>query len=329
MKLPRPVFLTVLLLLPGLARTFEPISTTIGGFVLGLAYFGVKFYYEERCSQGTLNTTGLQLDFEQRVFGQHLAEQVILRGVAGFMKNKNPKKPLVLSFHGWTGTGKNYVSQILAKNIYTEGMSSKFVHQFVATLHFPHASQINTYKDQLQAWIKGNVSLCERSVFIFDEVDKMHPGLIDAIKPYLDYYDHLEGVSYRRAIFIFLSNTAGEVISKLTLGFWNAGKKREEIKLSDVEQQLSLTVFNKPDSGLWHSNLIDKNLIDFFIPFLPLEYKHVEMCVRAELHQRGIHSYNEEIVTNVAKEMTYYPKEVKIFSVKGCKVVSTKLDYYL
>lgn len=60
------------------------------------------------------------------------------------------------------------------------------------------------YQTQLQQWIKGNVSECATSMFIFDEMDKMHPGLIDGIKPYLDYYDKLDGVSYRKAIFIFL-----------------------------------------------------------------------------------------------------------------------------
>lgn len=59
-------------------------------------------------------------------------------------------------------------------------------------------------QDQLQLWIRGNVSACARSIFIFDEMDKMHAGLIDAIKPFLDYYDHLDGVSYQKAIFIFL-----------------------------------------------------------------------------------------------------------------------------
>ena len=59
-------------------------------------------------------------------------------------------------------------------------------------------------QDQLQSWIRGNVSACARSIFIFDEMDKMHAGLIDAIKTYLDYYDNLDGVSYQKAIFIFL-----------------------------------------------------------------------------------------------------------------------------
>lgn len=59
-------------------------------------------------------------------------------------------------------------------------------------------------QSQLQQWIRGNVTSCAHSMFIFDEMDKMHPGLIDSIKPYLDYYEKLDGVSYRKAIFIFL-----------------------------------------------------------------------------------------------------------------------------
>ncbi|KAM8933401.1 torsin-1A-like [Pelodytes ibericus] len=321
------------LLLPALVSPLvEPISLTIGtvSVITGLAYhYGLNCYIQECCLQeGTLNSTALQLDFDQKIFGQHLAKLVVLKGLSGFMKNKHPKKPLALSFHGWTGTGKNHVSQILVKHIYPEGMNSKFVHQFVATLHFPHADLLDTYKDQLQRWIKGNVSACERSIFIFDEVDKMHPGLIDAIKPFLDYYEQLDGVCYRKSIFIFLSNTGGEVISQLSLDFWRAGKQREDIRLSDVEERLSLYAFNKKEGGFWHCSLIDKNLIDYFVPFFPLEFKHVQMCVRTELQERGYY-VDEEIVTKVAKEMTYYPKDEQVFSVKGCKVISRKLDYYL
>jgi hypothetical protein len=41
------------------------------------------------------------------------------------------------------------------------------------------------------------------SVTALDQ-SKMHPGLIDSIKPFVDYYEKLDGVSYRKAIFIFL-----------------------------------------------------------------------------------------------------------------------------
>ena len=41
-------------------------------------------------------------------------------------------------------------------------------------------------------------------MFIFDEVDKMPAGVLDALKPFVDYYEHIEGTDFRRSIFIFL-----------------------------------------------------------------------------------------------------------------------------
>lgn len=90
--------------------------------------------------------TGLAVDLENKLFGQHIASRIILKAVNGFMSNKNPKKPLVLSLHGWTGTGKNFVSELIAQNIFKEGMDSKYVHVFTSELHFPHSSQFDTYK---------------------------------------------------------------------------------------------------------------------------------------------------------------------------------------
>ncbi|XP_070614574.1 torsin-1B [Erythrolamprus reginae] len=273
------------------------------------------------------DAAALQRSLDERLFGQHLAQEVILKALTGFIHNHHPKKPLVLSLHGWAGTGKNFVSQIVADGLYPAGLKSKFVHLFLSTLHFPHEHLVPLYKDQLQKWIRGNVSACAKSVFIFDEMDKLHPGLIDAIKPFLDYYEQIDGVSYRRAIFIFLSNAGGDLITRVTLEFWRSGRAREEIQLKDLEAVLSLGVFNNRNSGLWHSSLIDRNLIDYFVPFLPLEYKHVKMCIRAEMKSRGSF-INEDVVEKVAAEMTFFPKEEKIYSDKGCKTVQTKLDFY-
>ncbi|XP_044162377.1 torsin-1A-like [Bufo gargarizans] len=319
------------LLLPVISRG-EPITITVGtvSVITGIiSYYGLHNYlWGSSRMEGAVNVTALQVDFDQNIFGQHLAKHVILKAVPRFLSNENPKKPLALSLHGWTGTGKNYISQILVHNIYSEPMRKKCVRTIVATLHFPHANRIQEYKDQLQTMVKSAVKDCERSIFIFDEIDKMHPGLIDAIKPFLDYYDHIDGVSYRKAIFIFLSNAGGEKITELALKFWRAGRPREEIKLSDVERDVYLSAFNKKDSGYWHSSLIDKNLIDVFVPFFPMEFKHIKMCVKTELERRGFVA-DEEITTTIAKDMTYYPPEEKVYSVKGCKTVSTKLDLFL
>ena len=59
-------------------------------------------------------------------------------------------------------------------------------------------------QDHLRHFIEKQVTKCGQSLFIFDEIDKMPAGLIDTIKPYLDYHEELGGVDYRHAIFIFL-----------------------------------------------------------------------------------------------------------------------------
>ncbi|XP_040819103.1 torsin-1B [Ochotona curzoniae] len=321
-----------LLLAAQAAAAFEPVSVALAvGAVSALTgYLSYTDWYcrfAECCGEERpLNASALQLDL-QKLFGQHLATEVILKALSGFKNNKNPKKPLTLSLHGWAGTGKNFVSQIVANHLHPRGLRSNFVHLFVSTLHFPHEQNVKMYQDQLQKWIHGNVSACASSVFIFDEMDKLHPGVIDAIKPFLDYYEQIDGVSYRKAIFIFLSNAGGDLITRTALDFWRAGRRREDIQLKDLEAVLSVGVFNNKHSGLWRSGLIDRNLIDYFVPFLPLEYKHVKMCVRAEMQARGL-AVDEAVVASIAEEMTYFPKDEKIYSDKGCKTVQARLDFY-
>ncbi|XP_015254796.1 PREDICTED: torsin-1A-like isoform X1 [Cyprinodon variegatus] len=332
----RHVLLLWLLLCSGVAEALEPISTTIAvGMAAALTgilarYQNIFFYFHECCRPEwiSFNKTRLKSDLDSKLFGQHIASRIILKAVNGFMSNNNPKKPLVLSLHGWTGTGKNFVSKLIAESVYVEGMHSRFVHVFTSTLHFPHAEQIATYKSQLQQWIRGNVTNCERSMFIFDEMDKMHPGLIDGIKPYLDYYEKLDGASYRKSIFVFLSNAGGDGIIETALDFWREGKQREEIELKDLEMALSLSVFNNNKSGFFRSTLIDKNLVDFFVPFLPLEYKHVVQCVLAEMKARKI-PLNHDVADKVAQDLVYFPKSERVFSVKGCKTIESKLDFYI
>ncbi|GCC31384.1 torsin-1A-like isoform X1 [Chiloscyllium punctatum] len=282
----------------------------------------------EDCDENwiTLDIKGLEEDFTNKLFGQHIASEVIIKALKGSSSNPNSQKPLTMSLHGYSGTGKNFVSRLIAQNLYRKGLDSKYVHVFVSTLHFPHVQFIDKYQSNLQKWIHGNVSQCARSMFIFDEMDKMHPGLINAIKPFLDYSSDVDKVDYRKAIFIFLSNTGGDKISEFTLNVLMNGKERESIKLSQLEEELSSTVFNKSNSGFWQTALIQSNLIDHFIPFLPLEFKHVESCVRAEIASRG-KRISESIVTTIASSMVYYPEE-KLLSQKGCKTVASKVNLY-
>ncbi|XP_032426819.1 torsin-1A-like [Xiphophorus hellerii] len=331
------VLLILLLLLSSKAEELDPVSTTIAvGMAVGAAGVtgflstSIFYYFKESCRPVwiSFNSTRLKTDLDNMLFGQHIASRIILKAVNGFMSNTNPKKPLVLSFQGWTGTGKNLASQFIAESIYSKGMKSRHVHLFTSTFHFPHKHMINTYKSQLQQWVRGNVTNCERSLFIFDEMDKMHPGLIDSIKQYLEYYDNLDGVSYGKSIFIFLSNAGGQDITNTAVEFWKAGKGQTEITLKDLEKTLSLSVFNDQNGGFFHTSLIEKNLVDFFVPFLPLKEIHVVRCAMAEMKARNLRP-NREVANKVARDMIYFPKDERVFSSTGCKTVKHKLNFYI
>jgi ATP-dependent Clp protease ATP-binding subunit ClpA len=146
-----------------------------------------------------------EYNLNNEVHGQHLMKNMITKLIRKHLNDPNPKKALVLSFHGWTGGGKNFVSQIVAKSIfrkYRESQNSDFVHHLIAT-HFHNHDQ-NEIKNQIKNIITNGVKKCERSLFIFDEIDKLSSGVIDVIKPFLDYNSFIDGIDYKKAIFIFL-----------------------------------------------------------------------------------------------------------------------------
>ena len=154
--------------------------------------------------------TGLQSALRRRVLGQHLIAETVLKALVGHLNNESPDKALVLSFNGWTGSGKNFVRKIIAEHIFKKGLESDYIHQIIATHEFPHQNKVDDYKEKLRELVIDSVKKCPRSLFIFDEMDKMPTGLIDVLKPFLDHYPPDEGkIDYRQSIFIFLSNTGG------------------------------------------------------------------------------------------------------------------------
>lgn len=59
-------------------------------------------------------------------------------------------------------------------------------------------------QEELKSWVKGNLTECARSVFIFDEMEKMPPGLVDVLEPFLGPSHVVFRTNYRKAIYIFI-----------------------------------------------------------------------------------------------------------------------------
>ena len=80
------------------------------------------------------------------MYGQHLVQETVPAALHGYVNSPNPPKPLVLSFHGRTGVGKNHVARIIAESLYKKGLDSNYVHLKVPTRHYPDASNLEEYK---------------------------------------------------------------------------------------------------------------------------------------------------------------------------------------
>ena len=131
--------------------------------------------------------------------------------------------------------------------------------------------------------------------------------------------------------------------------------------LFQLEPLIAAGAFNEA-GGLQFSRVIERSLVDVFVPFLPLERSHVKTCVRNELQRRGIvagpevgHSLYQaprycskdapmlhfvdipkysiyqasnpfQVVEKVTDQLSYWPRDIKLYSSSGCKRVAQKID---
>lgn len=275
------------------------------------------------------NFTGLESDLRVRLHGQHLASKLVLRAVRGYLETPQVDKALALSFHGWSGTGKNFVARMLAENLYRDGIRSDCVKMFISTFHFPHAKHVDMYKEELRWQVQETRRRCHQSMFIFDEVEKLHPELLELLGPHLEpRVPKAQGMEPPRTIFLFLSNLGGSIISEEVLSLLKAGWSREEITMQHLETPLQAEIMKSTDSGFGSSRLVKENLIDIFVPFLPLEYCHVRLCVQDAFLSQDL-PYTEEALDEIAKMMTYVPEGERRFSSQGCKSISQRINLFL
>ena len=98
--------------------------------------------------------TVLQMFLKEKLYGQHIAQNLVYTSVHSHVNHNNPRKPLVLSFHGLPGSGKNYVATMIAEALFKKGEKSEHYHFFNGRNDFPYDRNVEEYKVQ----IKYNIS---------------------------------------------------------------------------------------------------------------------------------------------------------------------------
>lgn len=275
----------------------------------------------------------LRLDLKLRVHGQPLIHDPIYRSLMTHMVNERPSRPLVMYFCGWTGTGKTHVAKLIAKNLYSKGMDSKYVSYISSSLHFPvrieSEHEIDVQRGRLRDMIRNKVQQCERSLIILDELDKLPAGVVDVLQPMFDYVESVDGVRYSKTIFIFLSNTGATKLNNLSFKMYKEGKERKDLRSKDIEEVLFDESLKEP-GGLHESSVLRRHSIGVFVPFLPLEREHVRECIRDEIKLfYDDEMNNDRVIDEIGEEMTYFPDEIQMYSKSGCKGVHDKVINHL
>lgn len=107
---------------------------------------------------------------------------------------------------------------------------------------------------------------CHTNLFVFDETDKIPIGLMDTIKAYIDFYPEVDGITFRKSVFIFLryvyltivtviisliiyniwkySNSAAKDIAKLTLSFDKQLIDRNDFDLKVFQSEIQNSIYH-------------------------------------------------------------------------------------
>ena len=83
---------------------------------------------------------------------------------------------------------------------------------------------------------------------------------------------------------------------------------------------------------MYLSDVIISDMITAYVPFLPLEKKHIRKCIKDVLVAR--YNYKpkdilQKTVSKIANQLNYFPADEEIFSVTGCKRVQDKVSYVM
>uniref|UniRef100_A0A914PRZ2 AAA+ ATPase domain-containing protein n=1 Tax=Panagrolaimus davidi TaxID=227884 RepID=A0A914PRZ2_9BILA len=250
------------------------------------------------------------------------------------LESQNPNKALALAFLGGTGRGKTYLTTLLAKTLFKDGEKSQFYHKYIGVDRLlDDESEARDFAKDLVTQIRESLTKCAHSVFVFDEMDKFPRVVIDSLLEFIDYDAKIYGKqNSRKAVFIFLSNSATRIIDgEVYKHIWENQKSRTSLRYENLKTILREAAFNDGSkfSGLRQSEIVRKSLINYYIPFLPLEKIHVIQCINAYIKKYNENKnpnksdlkLSEEERQRITNEMEYSPQENPIFSKQGCKTV--------
>lgn len=295
------------------------VSVILVGLVIHNFYLS---WYAKFCDYNTkMNITALTESLNTQVYGQHLVVGTIPPRIEKYLSDPEASNPLVLSFYGWTGVGKNFVSGLIADHI-----RSSSVTKIIVPLMFPHTGHQDIYAQQLRHVIVNNIQDCAVNLFIIDEIDKATWDIQQELRRVIEEISEMH-LQDRRAkvVMLLLSNQAASLVNRFLFDALSQDRSREDVHLEEVNAFIESEAEDLMSLHIW---LKHQSPVNQMLPFLPLQKSHVEDCVRRDLQSKG-YKVSQEVIAKVIESLQFAPKSLPLFSTTGCRKVSSAVDLFV
>ena len=272
--------------------------------------------------------------------GQNLALHQISDAVCDHLANEAPRKPLVLSVHGPPGVGKSLFHQEAARALYStrpspnlqcpgsdcSGYKVLFGMDFTTDdREAQHAALRNALSEHMQN--------SPEAFLVIEEYDKLDCTMRGFFRQLLTG-GMVGNFSLARSIIVLESNAGYTSLHKML----DKAGSREKISPERAQKELKDLVFDR-----WKKEGCEDRtdtlkmigLVDFFLPFFPLERKHVvqlfelrikEKLTTAELQKWGWRIWVDPGVANFLTDKVEFEGP---YPIEGGKEVGTLLTRYV
>lgn len=305
--------------------SFHAMTTQLRRWGQAIQNTGIPLYQSPSCSKFCAT-------LEQYVIGQSQATQTAAYRVCAHVAKLRPLRPLSLVLHGPTGTGKTELCKAMIPALALLSPSEPF--QFVRT-------DLNAYTEAHSVArligappgyigydakpVLEQVLSNQRTVFLFDEMEKAHSDVLKILMGILDEgryslqngnKDHPQELDFRRCIFLFTTNLDLSSSKEASIGFSLPSVETADpiapgkVKPSPIEQFLHEDELAR--RALVRSGVLSEIAGRFtgFLPFHSLEEKD-----RLAITAKQIRALGEEFGLNI---LSITPEIIATLTPKEC-----------
>lgn len=312
-----------------LDRTKDLFSNTKDLVSSTVTWLSSNIGLSENCPFSEDITESLPKILPLHIRGQDASLEIIYNAMASweFQRRTGMTEPLVLALTGPTGVGKSetcfQIANAILKRRTRVGQSRRFLPNGLLVLRGEDYSPLSETSQKEMGEIHRNIrsklvqhiSRCGgNAVVLFDEIQKVAPGTLDALLPGLTERGTLstEGpdgrlreVSTANCIFLLVSDIGADRMTRLLLSYG----ERQQIPVTVLRAEVKAALDEQ-----W-ARLQFGKVVTEVVPFLPLEEQSIREVLAMKLHAMSVESsglyWTDLVVDDAAVALLAGPRFVR------------------